>query len=44
MAAISFDLENNEHPRFNAIALRNALAELPPQLTDARPWLLVASS
>jgi LuxR family maltose regulon positive regulatory protein len=41
---IEQEIQTNEHPRFDAIALRNALAELPPQLTDARPWLLVASS
>lgn len=41
---IEQEIQTNENPRFDAIALRNALAELPPQLTYSRPWLLVASS
>lgn len=41
---IEQEIQTNENPRFDAIVLRNALIELPPQLTNTRPWLLVAKA
>lgn len=37
-------IQSYENPPFDTIVLRNALAELPAQLTQTRPWLLVAKA
>jgi LuxR family maltose regulon positive regulatory protein len=41
---IERELQTSENPRFDAVVLRHALNELPTQLTDCRPWLLVAKA
>jgi LuxR family maltose regulon positive regulatory protein len=41
---IEHEIQTSENPRFDAIVLRNALAEFPPELTHTRPWLLVAKA
>lgn len=41
---IEQEMQTNENPRLDAIALRKALAALPPELTQTRPWLLVAKA
>jgi len=40
---IEQEIQTNENPRFDALVLRNALAEFP-ELTHTRPWLLVAKA
>ena len=41
---IEREIQTSENPRFDAVVLRHALNELPTQLTDCRPWLLVAKA
>jgi LuxR family transcriptional regulator, maltose regulon positive regulatory protein len=41
---IEREIQTQEHPRFDAIGLRNALAKFPPELIQTRPWLLVAKA
>lgn len=41
---IEQEIQTSENPRFDAIVLRHALNKLPAQLTDRRPWLLVAKA
>ncbi len=41
---IEREIQTSENPRFDAVILRHALNELPAQLTDRRPWLLVAKA
>jgi LuxR family maltose regulon positive regulatory protein len=41
---IEQEIQTNENPRFDALVLRNALAEFPRELTHTRPWLLVAKA
>jgi LuxR family maltose regulon positive regulatory protein len=41
---IEQEIQTSENPRFDAIVLRHALDKLPVQLTDRRPWLLVAKA
>ncbi|XGV97577.1 MAG: LuxR C-terminal-related transcriptional regulator [Leptolyngbya sp. BL-A-14] len=41
---IEQEIQTSENPRFDAIVLRHALDKLPAQLTDRRPWLLVAKA
>lgn len=41
---IEQEIQTQENPRIDAIALGNALNELPTQLTYNRPWLLVAKA
>lgn len=41
---IEQEIQTSENPRFDAIVLRDALDQLPAQLTDHRPWLLVAKA
>ncbi|MBD2200137.1 MULTISPECIES: LuxR C-terminal-related transcriptional regulator [Calothrix] len=41
---IEQEIQTTENPRIDAIALGNALKELPVSLTTSRPWLLVAKA
>jgi LuxR family maltose regulon positive regulatory protein len=41
---IEQEAQTSENPRFDAIELRNALAKLPPELIETRPWLLAAKA
>jgi LuxR family maltose regulon positive regulatory protein len=41
---IEREIQTSENPRFDAVIIRHALNELPAQLTDRRPWLLVAKA
>lgn len=41
---IEQEIQTSENPRFDAIVLHHALNQLPAQLTDRRPWLLVAKA
>ncbi|CAA9590780.1 Transcriptional activator of maltose regulon, MalT [uncultured Synechococcales cyanobacterium] len=41
---IEQEMQTNENPRLDTIVLRSALAALPPELTQSRPWLLVAKA
>lgn len=41
---IEQEIQTSENPRFDTIVLRNALAELPPELIQTRPWLLAAKA
>jgi LuxR family maltose regulon positive regulatory protein len=41
---IEQEIQTSENPRFDAIALRHALAELPTELIHTHPWLLVAKA
>lgn len=41
---IEQEAQTSENPRFDAIVLQNALAKLPPELTQTRPWLLAAKA
>ncbi|BAY07738.1 LuxR C-terminal-related transcriptional regulator [Calothrix sp. NIES-2098] len=41
---IEQEVQTKENPRIDALFLRNVLNELPAQLTDSRPWLLVAKA
>lgn len=41
---IEQEMQTNENPRLDAIVLRSALAAMPPELTQTRPWLLVAKA
>ena len=43
-ALIEQEIQTNENPRFDAIGLRHALAQLPNDLTHSHPWLLVAKA
>lgn len=41
---IEQEIQTSENPRLDAVVLRHALNQLPTQLTDHRPWLLVAKA
>jgi LuxR family maltose regulon positive regulatory protein len=41
---IEREIQTQEHPRVDAIGLRNALAQFAPELIQTRPWLLVAKA
>jgi LuxR family transcriptional regulator, maltose regulon positive regulatory protein len=41
---IEQEIQTRENPRLDAIGLRNALVEIPTQLTHTHPWLLVAKA
>lgn len=41
---IEQEIQTSENSRFDAVVLRQALDKLPAQLTDRRPWLLVAKA
>ena len=41
---IEQEIQTNENPRFDVIALRHVLTELPTELIYSRPWLLVAKA
>lgn len=41
---IEQEIQTSENPRFDAIVLRYVLNELPAELIDTRPWLLVAKA
>lgn len=38
------EIQTSENPRFDAVMFRQALDKLPVQLTNCRPWLLVAKA
>ncbi|MBD2338151.1 LuxR family transcriptional regulator [Calothrix sp. FACHB-156] len=44
VALIEQEIQTKENPRVDAVFLRNALQKLPNELTDSRPWLLVAQA
>jgi LuxR family maltose regulon positive regulatory protein len=41
---IEQEMQTNENPRLDGIGVRKALAALPSELTQTRPWLLVAKA
>ncbi len=41
---IEQEMQTSDNPRLDTIVLHDALAELPPDLVQARPWLLAAKS
>ncbi|QIR36416.1 LuxR family transcriptional regulator [Tolypothrix sp. PCC 7910] len=43
-ALIEEEIQTKENPRIDAVFLRNTLQKLPKELTDSRPWLLVAQA
>ncbi len=44
VSLIEQEIQTNENPRFDVIALRHVLTELPTELIYSRPWLLVAKA
>ncbi|MBE9226349.1 tetratricopeptide repeat protein [Phormidium sp. LEGE 05292] len=44
VSLIEREIQTSENPGFDVITLRNALKELPNELTQTRPWLVVVKA